>query len=248
MTPFRRILYALIISFEIHVLVLISASGQLGSRAGPRSMSGFELVEVVRLGSEGIDARVTENKTMFDKATPRLKPVKSPSPPPAMKKQEHESERPADDRKRKEDKNRRTSEKQRLGPAAPEGPEPAAPEVGPEAEDEGNDKDENTGDEVRENENTGPELSSPICASCPPPQYPSLAERRGLEGKVVLKLQVLPDGSVGDIFVDSSSGYSSLDEAAMAGVKDWVFYPATRGDQPVTVTMEKTVVFQMEGR
>ena len=68
------------------------------------------------------------------------------------------------------------------------------------------------------------------------------------EGRVVLKFQVLPDGSVGDIFVESSSGYSSLDEAAMAGVKNWVFYPATRGDQPVTVTVEKTVVFQMERR
>jgi len=248
MTPFRRILYALIISFEIHVLVLISASGQLGSRAGPRSMSGFELIEVVRLGSEGVDARITENKTMFDKATPHLKPVKSPSPPPAMQKQEHESERPADDRKSKEDKNQRTSEKQRLEPASPEGPEPAAPEVEADVADQGDDADESASDEVRDNENIRPEISSARCASCPAPRYPSLAERRGLEGRVVLKFQVLPDGSVGDIFVESSSGYSSLDEAAMAGVKNWVFYPATRGDQPVTVTVEKTVVFQMERR
>ncbi|MFO8058581.1 MAG: energy transducer TonB [bacterium] len=246
MTPFRRILYALIISFEIHVLVLISAAGQWGSREGPRSMSGFELIEVVRLGSRGVEARVTEEKTNFDKATPELAPVAEPSPPPAMKKKESESKRPARDRQCREDKSRQSSDKRRLKPAEPEGPEAAVPEVSP--DEEPPDRNDSQGEGADTEENQEPELVPPRCAACPAPEFPELAQRRGLEGEVVLRFQVLPDGSVGDIFMEKSSGYAVLDEAAMAGVKNWTFYPATRNDKPVPLTIKRSVVFRMEPR
>lgn len=246
MTPFRRILYALIISFEIHVLVLISASGQLGGRAGPRSMAGFELVEVVRVGSRGLEARVTEEKTDFDKATPELRQVAEPSPPPAIEKKESESKRPAQDRPCKENQNRRTSDKERLKPAEPEGPEAPVPQVSP--EEKQTKRGPPTPDDSKTRADLEPQIVPPRCAACPPPRFPALAERRGLEGKVVLRFRVLPDGSVGDIFVEKSSGYAVLDEAAMAGAKNWTFYPATRNDNPVPFNMKKSVVFQMEPR
>ncbi len=239
-------MYALIISFEIHVLVLISAAGQLGSRAGPRSMAGFELVELVRVGSKGVDARVTQEETAFDKVTPDLKPVKKPSPPPAIKREHSKSPRPAKDRQRKQKKNQRTSNKARLEPARPDGPEPTMPEVSEEEKPEEESLPE-AGTQDSDNASE-PEFSAATCAACPPPTYPSMAQRRRLEGVVVLKFQVLPDGSVGDIFVDKSSGYSVLDEAAMEGIKDWTFYPATKNDRPVAVTIERDVVFKMEAK
>ncbi|WP_312935057.1 energy transducer TonB, partial [Pseudomonas sp.] len=64
----------------------------------------------------------------------------------------------------------------------------------------------------------------------PPPDYPSLAMRRGWEGTVLLRVQVLASGAPGQIQVQNSSGRAQLDEAAVAAVKRWRFVPAKQGD------------------
>jgi len=64
----------------------------------------------------------------------------------------------------------------------------------------------------------------------PAPEYPSLAQRRGWEGTVLLRVQVLPSGSPGTIEIQKSSGRQALDEAALAAVKRWRFVPAKQGD------------------
>ncbi len=68
----------------------------------------------------------------------------------------------------------------------------------------------------------------------PPPSYPKAAQRLGLEGRVLLRVQVLANGQVGAIEVKQSSGKPVLDEAALAAVKAWVFTPSKRGKTPIT--------------
>src|SRR5690606_12405998 len=67
----------------------------------------------------------------------------------------------------------------------------------------------------------------------PAPEYPALALRRGWQGTVLLRVQVLPSGRPGEIQIQSSSGRDLLDQAALRAVKRWRFVPAKRGDQAV---------------
>uniref|UniRef100_UPI0021DAB54F energy transducer TonB n=1 Tax=Pseudomonas sp. RIT-PI-S TaxID=3035295 RepID=UPI0021DAB54F len=67
----------------------------------------------------------------------------------------------------------------------------------------------------------------------PAPEYPSLAQRRGWEGTVLLRVHVLASGSPAEIQVQQSAGRQQLDEAAVAAVKRWSFVPAKQGTQPV---------------
>lgn len=64
----------------------------------------------------------------------------------------------------------------------------------------------------------------------PAPEYPSLALRRGWEGTVLLRVQVLASGKPGEIQVQKSSGRQQLDDAALNAVKRWSFVPAKQGD------------------
>jgi len=50
-------------------------------------------------------------------------------------------------------------------------------------------------------------------------RYPSIARLNGQEGKVILKAVIRSDGQLADVFVQKSSGYSALDEAAIEAVK-----------------------------
>ena len=50
-------------------------------------------------------------------------------------------------------------------------------------------------------------------------RYPSIARLNGQEGKVILKAVIRSDGQLAEVFVQRSSGYSALDEAAIEAVK-----------------------------
>jgi len=67
----------------------------------------------------------------------------------------------------------------------------------------------------------------------PPTRYPRVALERRWEGKVTLRVQVLPNGSAGEIKVESGSGHDILDESAVEQVREWRFIPARKGDQAV---------------
>ncbi|AYC32809.1 energy transducer TonB [Pseudomonas cavernae] len=64
----------------------------------------------------------------------------------------------------------------------------------------------------------------------PAPEYPSLAQRRGWEGTVLLRVHVLANGRPSEIQVQISSGREQLDKAAVQAVKRWTFVPAKRGE------------------
>ncbi|WP_263142958.1 energy transducer TonB [Pseudomonas alcaligenes] len=65
----------------------------------------------------------------------------------------------------------------------------------------------------------------------PAPEYPSLAQRRGWEGSVLLRVHVLANGRPGEIQVQTSSGREILDKAALQAVRQWTFVPAKRGEE-----------------
>src|SRR5690349_9766217 len=57
------------------------------------------------------------------------------------------------------------------------------------------------------------------------PMYPAQSKREGEQGTVLLSLYILPDGRVGDVKLNQSSGYPRLDESAMREAKRWRFAP-----------------------
>lgn len=79
----------------------------------------------------------------------------------------------------------------------------------------------------------------------PKPEYPARAIRRGIEGVVVLRVEVLTDGTAGRIVVHESSGYAILDRAALACVANWRFHPAQRGGELVVEELDVPVRFRL---
>jgi periplasmic protein TonB len=78
-----------------------------------------------------------------------------------------------------------------------------------------------------------------------PPVYPEIARRRGQQGRVVLQVSVSAEGMPVAVTVAESSGYASLDAAALTAVQRWRFAPATRGGAPVPAVAEQTVRFRL---
>jgi TonB family protein len=72
----------------------------------------------------------------------------------------------------------------------------------------------------------GAENASPAPTYNPAPLYPAEALAARLTGRVVLHAKVAADGRVLDARVYRSSGTPSLDAAAVAAVKRWLFTPA----------------------
>lgn len=64
----------------------------------------------------------------------------------------------------------------------------------------------------------------------PPPTYPPIAARLHQQGVVVLRVHVRADGRPEQVQVFTSSGFDSLDQAAIKAVNQWTFMPAKRGE------------------
>ncbi|MGE8499789.1 MAG: energy transducer TonB [Pseudomonas sp.] len=79
----------------------------------------------------------------------------------------------------------------------------------------------------------------------PAPEYPNLAQRRGWEGTVLLRIHVLANGKPSDIQVQRSSGREVLDEAAVNAVKRWSFVPAKRGEQTIAGWVSVPLEFRL---
>ena len=79
----------------------------------------------------------------------------------------------------------------------------------------------------------------------PSPQYPTMSRRLGEQGKVLLDVQILANGTVGEIKIKHSSGYKRLDDAALQAVKQWQFVPAKRGNQPIDYWYVQPISFSL---
>ena len=81
----------------------------------------------------------------------------------------------------------------------------------------------------------------------PAPNYPAISRRLGEEGLVLLRVQVTVDGTAGSVELQTGSGSSRLDQAALEAVKKWQFVPAKRGEQSVSASVTVPVRFSIEG-
>ena len=88
-------------------------------------------------------------------------------------------------------------------------------------------------------------LPQPVATNAAPP-YPEEARAAGLQGKVTLRLRIGVDGRVESLKILASSGTPSLDESALATVKQWRFEPARRLGRPVAMDVKTSVKFEIE--
>jgi len=80
----------------------------------------------------------------------------------------------------------------------------------------------------------------------PAPPYPPQSRRLGEEGKVVLRVRVMVEGSAQDVELKTSSGSSRLDESARKTVRQWKFIPAKRGGIAVESWVLVPILFKLE--
>ena len=81
-----------------------------------------------------------------------------------------------------------------------------------------------------------------------PPRYPRLARQRGIEGQVVLRVNIGQDGDALEVFVEQSSGSGLLDRAARKAVQQWQFVPAQTNGVAVASYVRVPVDFVLETR
>lgn len=79
----------------------------------------------------------------------------------------------------------------------------------------------------------------------PSPVYPRTARTRGIEGTVLLRLEVEASGRVASVEVARSSGHPALDAAAVTTVRTWRCTARTRGGEPVASTETLPVHFRL---
>ena len=81
--------------------------------------------------------------------------------------------------------------------------------------------------------------------SNPRPGYPEEARRLHQEGVVLLSVEVSAEGLPDEVSVKRSSGYESLDQAAVQAVKRWTFDPARVGPLSVASRVDVPVRFSL---
>ena len=104
------------------------------------------------------------------------------------------------------------------------------------------------------NEREGPEIpppppireAIPVYRKNPSPKYPRVARKRGYQGTVIMEVLVNREGRVEDLRLFESSGYTVLDRAATASVKNWLFEPGMRGDEKVEMWVKVPIRFRLK--
>jgi protein TonB len=81
----------------------------------------------------------------------------------------------------------------------------------------------------------------------PPPRYPMSARRNGEQGTVTLRVLVTREGLPANVSVQTTSGSTGLDQAAIEAVRGWRFAPARQGAQAVEAWVLVPIVFRLEG-
>ena len=70
-----------------------------------------------------------------------------------------------------------------------------------------------------------------------------MSRRLGEQGKVLLNVHIMPDGSVSQIKLHTSSGFPRLDEAAIETVAKWKYIPAKQGNEPIAFWYKQPISF-----
>ncbi len=78
-----------------------------------------------------------------------------------------------------------------------------------------------------------------------PPRYPDDAKKHGIEGRVLLLIDVGADGHVLAVDLERGSGSTALDRAARDAALHWHFHPALSGSTEVESNFETEIIFQL---
>jgi protein TonB len=77
-------------------------------------------------------------------------------------------------------------------------------------------------------------------------KYPEIARKAGVEGKVVVHVQISEKGAVVNTKILQSLGNNGCDEAAVDAIKSVKWKPAMQRDRPVKVWVAIPVVFKLK--
>jgi len=80
----------------------------------------------------------------------------------------------------------------------------------------------------------------------PPPEYPEAAIEHGEQGKILLSIHVLQDGTADFVSVTQGSGYRVLDQAAQDALLHWRFRPAMLAGRPVVQVIPFWINFDLQ--
>jgi len=78
------------------------------------------------------------------------------------------------------------------------------------------------------------------------PLYPPAEIRQQHTGTVLLSVQVLANGRVGEVRIDQSSGYPRLDASAVREARDWRFKPGTSDGVPIVMWKQVPITFRLK--
>lgn len=81
-----------------------------------------------------------------------------------------------------------------------------------------------------------PIQESPISQTLP--NYPRIAQERDVEGRVVLSITIMPDGTVRDVTVVNASPRGYFEDAAVRSVRTWRYSPSNVVRTRVIVHMD----------
>lgn len=76
--------------------------------------------------------------------------------------------------------------------------------------------------------------------------YPPIPLHLFQDGVVVLTFVVRVDGTVSDITIKASSGYTALDDAAIRTVSNWHYTPGTRDGKPFEFRMLEVMEYSID--
>lgn len=103
--------------------------------------------------------------------------------------------------------------------------------------------------QVLEGPGSGPLIIEPALDPRYPftePEYPVSEIRQGHEGTVLLALEIRPDGRVGNVRLERSSGYAKLDDAALKEARKWRMKPGTRDGRAMPMWKKVPIKFQLK--
>ncbi len=80
----------------------------------------------------------------------------------------------------------------------------------------------------------------------PQPDYPQASRQRGEEGRVLITVEILENGSAGKLILKRSSGYPLLDQAALKAVRKSKFNPAVRNNVRIRSWGDVPIRFKLE--
>jgi protein TonB len=78
------------------------------------------------------------------------------------------------------------------------------------------------------------------------PEYPIADIRMGHEGTVWLSIEILPNGRVGKVQVDQSSGFVRLDESAVREARKWRMKPGMQDGVATSMWKRVPITFRLK--